>query len=230
MAELKEATSSIHPFIYPKKKKTSRDHELLDSIYSDEFPDQETDELRFSENFWSSREKKPSSSDGFHLKAKLKWFTSGVLIASVVWCTYHQIDVNSIKANEGTKIVFQTAASIVTDKTFDERITKNLQREDITLAKVNNRENKSWIPLISSFFAKEGETKQNTETTDSSENAEPKDLPETYHVIKNGDSLWLIAKEYYGEPTPENIKKIMEANKMNRIGYLRPGSKITIPL
>ncbi|MBI3309147.1 MAG: LysM peptidoglycan-binding domain-containing protein, partial [Candidatus Melainabacteria bacterium] len=52
----------------------------------------------------------------------------------------------------------------------------------------------------------------------------------TFHVIKNGDSLWLIAKEYYGEPTPENIRKIMEANRMNQIGYLYPGKKITIPL
>lgn len=50
------------------------------------------------------------------------------------------------------------------------------------------------------------------------------------HTIRDGDSLWIIAKDYYGDPSPSNIKKIMDANDMRRIGLLRPGKKIVIPI
>ena len=33
--------------------------------------------------------------------------------------------------------------------------------------------------------------------------------PVKFHIVTNGDSLWIIANKYYSNPSPDNINKIM---------------------
>jgi len=234
-----------HIFLYPehglKREMSKSELEVLDSIYSDDTPvggDQEFIEQRKHNKFWIMDEevKSPRKIRNSLLTLKCKWFTTGVVVASVLWFSYHQIHIHSLKANEDTKIVFQTAATIITDKSFDGHVASNLSDESIKLASISGG-NKQGIPILSGLFtqnkAVESQTNEEITETDGTASSEEQiieEKEETFHVIKNGDSLWLIAKEYYGEPTPENIRKIMEANRMNQIGYLYPGKKITIPL
>ena len=50
-------------------------------------------------------------------------------------------------------------------------------------------------------------------------------------IVQNGDTLWNLAKRYYGENTDlrEVIYEIRKINNMNN-SDIRPGQKIKIPL
>lgn len=231
----------VESFFYPQKKLYSKEElELLDSLYSDRSSDSDEaimNELKPETEFW--QEEKMHFSRRIPLTTKIKWFASGMVLTSLVWLIYFQLSGHTIGSYTRPKIVFKTAATIVTDKSFDREITHGLGESRLALARVKN-ENKFSLPFISGLLAKKPEEAKATKESsigsnvkvveNVSEENSSSTLPATYHVIKNGDSLWLIAKEYYGNPTPENIKKIMDANKLTPVSYLYPGKKIVIPL
>lgn len=237
MIRLKKKRRNLQPhdtdeaFFYPNNKSLHKDeHETLDSIYSDSSND----------NFWKEETRmKPAGTTPFSMK--LKWFSSGAVLASLIWLIYFQVSVHQIKSTHGPKVVFQTAATIVTDKNFDKEISKTLGNEPVALASVNDKPEFK-IPFFSDFFAQKPQPVQpiievaeniSETTSETVPEAESTVVPQvhklTHHVIKNGDSLWLIAKEYYGNPSPENIEKIKQANPANS-SYLYPGKQIVIPL
>lgn len=216
----------VSSYFYPKNNLyTKHEVELLDTIYSDEplnelISKQETDNK--TEDYWTTNKEKYRSvpRQNSNLFTNLKWCLSGAALTSVIWLVFFQIKVHELKTTDNIQIVFHKSAEIITDKTVDSNLTNALAKNHI----------------LSDFFSKKpkvAKVKSNEESQIQTieENQTPKEKPSiAYHVIQNGDSLWLIAKEYYGNPSPTNIKKIEEANDMGRNRYLYPGKKIIIPL
>ena len=210
----------INNYFYPKNNLyTRQEFELLDSIYSDEPPGaiQAKQEIILEENFWpqGKEEYLIASSQRNNLFTKLTWLFVGVMIASVIWLIYFQVSVHAIKTKQDTQIVFQKSAQILTDKTADKKITKDL---NTSIPQHVSTSKNPWTK----WFTFKGKQKavpvpQVVQATVKS------------HTISNGDSLWIIANKYYSNPSPENIKKIMDANNMKKIGLLSVGQKIVIP-
>ena len=251
VVELKKSsgkTSRVNPkklphskhetFFYPKKMLYKKEElELLDSLYSDQplgenepLVELEADKSTLSRQQGTSLLKILSNN-------KTRWFTSGVVISSLVWVLCLQIGEKLFPDTNDTKIVFKTAATIVTDKNFDEEVSRNLGEKQLVLARVTEKHD-SGFSFFPNFFAKKTyESTLNNKNGSAPEITEnktgEKEVSEiqtvTYYTIKDGDSLWLIAKEHYGTPSPENIEKIKEANKIAS-GNLYPGKKIIIPL
>lgn len=255
-------------FFYPKHNLYSkREYELLDSIYSDEPGDmtevkkQEAEEAR---DFWPQANdellERPTPRKAYF--SKVGWFTSGVVLSSLVWLVFFQVNVNSIQTKSDTEIVYQNKAKIITDKTVDKELTKKLEKlekkiekQKEVIAKAETAKKGSKLAFITNLFGKkeapakeviaEEEPEIEVDIADADvetieervelaiaedKPAEVKVKEPTLHTIRSGDSLWIIARDYYGNPSPENIRKIMEANDMSRVGVLRPGKKIVIPL
>ncbi len=49
------------------------------------------------------------------------------------------------------------------------------------------------------------------------------------YTVKNGDTLWKIAKAEYGTATKANVDRIREANSIGADGSLKAGQSLTIP-
>ncbi len=49
------------------------------------------------------------------------------------------------------------------------------------------------------------------------------------YTVKNGDTLWKIAKAEYGTATKANVDRIREANSIGSDGSLKAGQSLTIP-
>lgn len=49
------------------------------------------------------------------------------------------------------------------------------------------------------------------------------------YTVKNGDTLWQIAKAEYGTATKANVDRIREANALGADGALKAGQSLTIP-
>jgi nucleoid-associated protein YgaU len=69
------------------------------------------------------------------------------------------------------------------------------------------------------------ETAQSTSETESSEAASRK--TQAAYVIKEGDTLAMICKKYYGNM--ERLEEICEANDIADANMILPGQKIVLP-
>ena len=202
-------TENKESYYYPKSNLyTRQEFELLDTIYSDEPYLEEKEEKIIKDNFWQGKEdyiRTPQPTNDF--LTKLVWFVSGVMLTSVIWLIFFQVQIHEIRTKNDTQIVFQNSAGIMTDKTADKEIAKTFKLS---------------FPKLSHLF------KPKQQKVVIPQPVLP--LPAVrFHIVENGDSLWTIANKYYSSPTPENIDKIMKANNMKRVGILGIGQKLTIP-
>lgn len=55
----------------------------------------------------------------------------------------------------------------------------------------------------------------------------PKTDPPRYHIVKRGDTLWAIARKYYGNGN--QFHKIANANNIKNVDLIYPGQKFLIP-
>lgn len=226
----------IKSYLHPKGHLyTRKEFELLDTIFSDE-PEStcKNNEEVPEEDFWLNKNEDLVSSQQKqnNMSNNLKWFGGGILVTSLILTTFFQFKIHELTKKDNIKIVFHKAAHITTDKTLDRDITRGLTENEIKLAKASS---KQVFPISFNFFSrnqKEVKALDTKETKLAANNANVREEKDQIvsHVIQNGDSLWLIAKEYYGDPSPENIRKIQEANDLRIVKYLYPGSKLIIPL
>lgn len=216
-------TTQINSYFYPKNNLYTREEfELLDTIYSDEpsILEQNNEvksEVTNVENFWPQNKEEYLSlaNNKNNFLANLSWFLSGVAITSLVWLIYFQVNIREIRTKSDTQIVFQKSANIMTDKNIDKEVSKQLK--DKIIVKEN---------VISKYFNNLFSRKKPKFVAI---NEPPKIEPVKFHIVTNGDSLWIIANKYYSNPSPDNINKIMKANNMKRAGMLSIGQKLVIP-
>ena len=242
--KLKQESSSANSYFYPQSNLYSKEEfELLDTIYSDEAAKQEHANRKVSteqapvEDFWPRNREEyltvtaPKSS----FLTNLMWFCSGVLLTSAVWLVYFQISVKEIKTRADTQIVFQKATAIMTDKTVDKEVSKQLNQKPAAKGEVKKA--KGILPSFLANWFQPKEAKLEAETQSTPEQAQEVKEPTTppvetqlrYHTVANGDSLWTIAQKYYESASPSNMNKIMKANNLRRASYLRPGQRLIIP-
>lgn len=221
LSNKKDSKSSINTYLYPKNNLyTRQEFELLDSIYSDEPPTSlwEEDHLREQtrRNYTGTFNKR----DFF---GKVGYLVTGMMLTSVIWLIYLQFHDHTLRTKSDTQIVFQKSAEIITHESVDKQVTKELK----------STRAQSWTNFFVAGPKKvEAQTPKpviKTEVVKEVKPAEPQVQPVKYHTIQNGDSLWLIANKYYSNPSPENINKIMKANKLRATGILSLGQKIVIP-
>ena len=222
-SKLKE-TTPINSYFYPKNNLYTREEfELLDTIYSDEPSTEEKKEIRLevtnAENFWPQNKEEYLSTvnNKNNLFANITWFLGGVALTSLIWLIYLQINLHEIRTKSDTQIVFQKSANIMTDKTADKELSRQLKDKKTAEKKEN---------LISKYFSSLFSRKP-VKIQPVSEL--PKIEPVKFYTVANGDSLWVIANKYYSNPSPDNIDKIMKANNMKRVGTLAVGQKLVIP-
>ena len=226
LANKSKETTPIGSYFYPKNDLYTREEfELLDTIYSDEPSIEEKKEIK-SETFWPQNKEEylNISNNKNNFLTNLSWFVGGVALTSLVWLIYFQVNVHEIRTKSDTQIVFQKSVNIMTDKTVDKEVSKQLGKK-ITEAKVNNSNLSKENPIskyFASFFSKKPQTIQAV-------NEPPRIEPVKFHTVQSGDSLWIIANKHYSNPSPTNINKIMKANNMKRVGTLSIGQKLVIP-
>ena len=203
-----EENKVIDSYFYPKHNLyTRQEFELLDTIYSDE-PSNASERLNeelLLNDFWPQNKEEfltISNQKGSLLK-NIVWFLSGVMLTSAAWLVFFQVNVHEIKTKADTQIVFQKSANLMTDKVLNKEIASTLSPQ---------------------VFKKE-EPENNVVLS----NPPPTIKEHKEHIVIDGDSLWIIANKYYSNPSPDNINKIMKANKMKRIGVLSIGQKLIIP-
>ena len=231
-SKLKE-DQAINSYFYPKNNLyTRQEFELLDTIYSDEPPTganlaEKAVEL---ENFWpqNKEELMTSSNQKSSLFNNLLWFVSGVMLTSVVWLIYFQFKVSEIRTKGDTQIVFQKTAALMTDKTVDKEVSSKLGNKSTAEEKAKG-EVAAKKSIFSDWFISKPKSKPLAESPAIKQEQPVNIAPVGFHVVSSGDSLWTIANKYYSNPSPENINKIMKANKMRRIGILSVGQKLVIP-
>ena len=235
----KEDEQAVDNYFYPKNNLyTRQEFELLDTIYSDD-PIEETVELKqpaLTDNFWAQPLSPKSNTF-----TNMTWFISGVMLTSVIWLIYFQLSVHEIKAKHETQIVFNKSAQLMTDKTADKEMTKSLEKKNL----LSQHKSKLFNFSFSQFFRKNeqitkkeepkiiqeqiqiaqvNQPNQVTASTNSPNLKEPKS-----YTIQSGDSLWIIAKKVYSNPSPSNINKIAKANKLRLSSTLSLGQKLVIP-
>lgn len=221
---------SASSYFYPKNNLyTRQEFELLDTIYSEDPPILTDTELKpevIEEDFWPQDKEKYLNASNLqnNLLTKVTWFISGVMLTSVIWLVYFQLKVYEIKTKSDTQIVFQKSAALMTDKTVDKEVASKLQNQN---SKVDKNSIKFNFPNL--FSSRPTKVKQKVEQKGVSSVVPQTALLATQHVVRSGDSLWIIANKYYSNPSPQNIDKIMKANNMKRIGVLSLGQKLVIP-
>ena len=216
-------TSPLNSYFYPKNDLYTREEfELLDTIYSDEPSVLEQNnemklEVKNIENFWPQNKEEylSTTNNKNNFLTNLSWFVGGVAVTSLIWLIYFQVNVHEIRTKGDTQIVFQKSANIMTDKTVDKEVSKQLK--DKKTAKEN---------IMSKYFNNIFQRKKPEPVV---VNEPPKIAPVKFHIVTSGDSLWVIANKYYSNPSPDNINKIMKANSMKRVGTLSLGQKLVIP-
>ena len=221
----KEAAPANNYF-YPKNDLyTKEEFELLDTIYSDEplniGQDKEIKaEIPIAENFWPQNKEQylSVSNNKNSFLTNAGWFLAGVALTSVIWLIYFQVNIHEIRTKSDTQIVFQKSANIMTDKTVDKEVTKQLKDKQATKSKSSNHT--SWL---TNLFSKK------TPTIKPPISEPQKIEPVRFHTVANGDSLWIIANKYYSNPSPDNINKIMKANNMKRVSTLSIGQRLVVP-
>ena len=243
----------VKNYFYPKNNLyTRQEFELLDTIYSDDPPTtfESREEIFIGKDFWPKDKEELLINSGSKVNhfTNAIWFVGGVMLTSVIWLIYFQVNVHAIKTKNDTQIVFQKSAALMTDKTVDKEVINKLQKQktigesSITLNEIINKKTinsgtqiKSEMSKItekplkeqskiafSNWFAPKNNQKAVVVTPPSIKE------PKTYSVV-NGDSLWIIAKKCYSDPSQENINRIMKANNMKRVGTLSIGQKLVIP-
>jgi|GEM_PF-2527846 len=253
----KRSTLSQDTFLYPTQNKlyTKEEFELLDSIYSDGsigigLDSADTAKEFQKDNFWVRNKQELlalQSSKNSYLN-NIGWFTAGMMLTSVAFLIYFQMNGREIKQKQDIQIVFQKSTQVMTDKTADETVSKKLGSNELAQSQTNtitepaNKEFKFEFPKIALFSPKVEEQKPIQEIKPQqpvkeviAESAKaPIQVEETntvkHHVIGSGDSLWIIANKYYSNPSQENIKKIMRANGIRSVySTLHLGQKLVIP-
>lgn len=225
-------------YFYPKSNLyTRQEFELLDTIFSDE-PIEEIDREVEHRDFWPQN-KENLLNPPISLKSKLMtnfaWFAGVVILTSVISIIVFQLKIAEFKNKENIQIVFHKSAHITTEKTVDTDLTSSLTKEPQKIAQANVNKGIKLPVFPGLFFKKPAADKVVPQTKNQIAEAENKiqqDLKTNFvnHTIQNGDSLWLIAKEYYGDPSPDNIKRIRNANDIRTLNLLLPGNKLVIPL
>ena len=211
----------VSSYFYPKHNLyTRQEFELLDSIYSDEPVTADTKIIQgaaLEENFWPQNKEEYFivSNKKNDLLTKLSWFLVGVMLTSVVWLIYFQVNVHEIRTKNDTQIVFQKSPQILTDKTVDKEITNKLEKKNQEVSKKEAA--KSWTSWFK-FKPKKAAAVSTIAT------AQVK-----YHTVLNGDSLWIIANKYYSDPSPDNITKLVKANNLKLTSVLQAGQKLVVP-
>lgn len=96
-----------------------------------------------------------------------------------------------------------------------------LNKEQPSAKKLNN--------IMNTVENIESRSSNNKQNVDKSVGKESKGISKKTYIIKKGDTLWSISKEYYGKG--KNWKKIRKANKedIKKPNKLKPGIKIVIP-
>ena len=226
---------TIDSYFYPKHNLyTRQEFELLDTIYADEpssLSERPKEELLLND-FWPQNKEEflTVSNQKSDLLKNIVWFLSGVMLTSAVWLIFFQVNIHEIKTKTDTQIVFQKSAKLMTDKTLDKEVASTFKNQGTT--------EQSSSPQFFKQESKENIVLDNppmpvSAATDIKEQVA--NVKEEYimglkeHIVINGDSLWTIANKYYSNPSPDNIKKIMKANKMRRVGVLSIGQKVIIP-
>ena len=74
---------------------------------------------------------------------------------------------------------------------------------------------------------KKPEAPEAEEATDASEAPKPSSGKFTEYTVKEGDTLWIIAKDQYGDAT--FWKRIEDANGVENVSNLKLGQKLKIP-
>jgi hypothetical protein len=253
----KRSTLSQDTFLYPTQSKlyTKEEFELLDSIYSDGsigigLDSAETAREFQKDNFWvrNKQELLALQSNKSSLLNNAGWFTAGMMLTSVAFLIYFQMNGREIKQKQDIQIIFQKSTQVMTDKTADEAVSRKLESNEIAQSQTNttpkaaNKEFKFELPKFALFTPKaevqkpvqEIKPEPVKEVVTESAKAPIQVVEETstikHHVVRSGDSLWIIANKYYSNPSQENIKKIMRANNIRSIySTLRLGQKLVIP-
>lgn len=213
------AGKPLNSYFYPKNNLyTRQEFELLDTLYSDEPPTIKEDVVLI-DDFWPQNKEEflKMSDQKKLLLTKISWFLLGVMLTSAIWFIFFQFKLYETSTKENTKIVFHKTAQIVTHETADKEITKQLQSKNQGQTKVA----RSFKLKLPSLFTRKPTTKVETPVVPL--------LQEKYHTVGSGDSIWVIAQKYYSNPSPDNINKILKANKLKQNNYLQPGQKIVIP-
>ncbi len=210
------------------------------------------------DNFWARNREEllALQKSKNNIFSNLAWFSAGVMLTSVVGLIYLQMNSFEAKQKQDIQIVFQKSVQVMTDKTIDKEVADKLIKKDFEkkdIVEIKNpevAEKKNNFKFDFSDLFKKQEVKSVPVNVAQAEIEKPapvvapveavKPAPvkvqETakqpkYHVIGNGDSLWLIANKYYANPSNENISKIMKANNIRSVySTLRLGQKLTIPL
>ncbi len=232
---------TIGNYFYPKNNLyTRQEFELLDTIYSDD-PIEEAVESKqpaLIDNFWPQNKEEYLNplSPKSNTFTNMTWFISGVMLTSVIWLIYFQLSVHEIKAKHETQIVFNKSVELMTDKTADKEITKSLEKKNTGLQNKSRLFSFSLSRLFKkNELVKKEEPKIIEEQVQIAEVNQPaqviaQDPASTkYYSVQNGDSLWIIAKKSYSDPSPANIEKIAKANKLRLSSTLSLGQKLVIP-
>ncbi len=233
---------AVSDYFYPKNNLyTRQEFELLDTIYSDE-PVPETTENKqpvIIDNFWPQNKEEYLTQSPIKNNAltNIGWFTSGVMLTSVIWLIYFQLSVHEIKAKHETQIVFNKSAELMTDKTADKEMTKSLK----TNTSIQNNKTGLFKFSFPQIFSKKNVPikEESNVVAEQAKVVEPiqvkkEEVPITSkenktYTVKSGDSLWIIAKKVYSDPSPLNIEKIAKANKLRLTSTLSLGQKLVVP-
>lgn len=219
-----KSDNSINTYLYPKNNLyTRQEFELLDSIYSDESPGFLWEENSMREQ---ARRNHPGTFNKRDFLGKAGYLITGMMLTSVIWLVYLQFHDHSLRTKNDTQIVFQKSAEIVTHGSVDKQVAGVISPPRRVRPLADNQQSAVSKQSLA-VDSLQSTVNRQLSTSSHHSSSTPKSIKS--HTIKNGDSLWLIANKYYSNPSPENINKIMKANKLRATSILSLGQKIVIP-